>query len=325
MQAINYFVVNIVKKWWKFEIGKSLGHKRKMNVKSPLNYIGGKYKLLPQILPLFPKRIDVFVDLFCGGLNVGVNINANKVICNDNLVYLIDLYRTFQEKAKGEIISYIEGRVSEFGLSLTNQTGYLQLREAYNSQRNPLDLFVLIAFSFNHQIRFNNKHEFNCPFGKDRSCYNIQMKNNLSAFLDSINRKCMEFSSLNFDEFDFSSLGKDDFVYADPPYLITTGSYNDGKRGFTGWNELSERKLLGLLKTLDKREIKFALSNVLHHKGKSNLLLISWIEENGFYVNYLNKDYSNCNYHTIDKGKGASVEVLVTNYIPENRELTLWP
>ena len=38
-------------------------------IQSPLNYTGGKYKLLPQILPLFPKDIDVFVDLFCGGCN----------------------------------------------------------------------------------------------------------------------------------------------------------------------------------------------------------------------------------------------------------------
>jgi len=27
-------------------------------IKSPLNYIGGKYKILNQILPLFPKQIN---------------------------------------------------------------------------------------------------------------------------------------------------------------------------------------------------------------------------------------------------------------------------
>lgn len=35
--------------------------------KSPLNYTGGKYKLLPQIFPLFPSKINTFVDLFGGG------------------------------------------------------------------------------------------------------------------------------------------------------------------------------------------------------------------------------------------------------------------
>jgi len=31
-------------------------------IQSPLNYTGGKFKLLPQILPLFPQNIDIFVD-----------------------------------------------------------------------------------------------------------------------------------------------------------------------------------------------------------------------------------------------------------------------
>ena len=39
-------------------------------IQSPLNYTGGKFKLLPQILPHFPQDIDCFVDLFCGGGNL---------------------------------------------------------------------------------------------------------------------------------------------------------------------------------------------------------------------------------------------------------------
>ena len=46
-------------------------------MKSPLNYIGGKYRLLPQILPLFPKQINTFVDLFAGGLDVSINVDAD--------------------------------------------------------------------------------------------------------------------------------------------------------------------------------------------------------------------------------------------------------
>ena len=61
-------------------------------VKSPMNYVGGKYKLLPQILPLFPTKIDTFVDLFCGGLDVTLNVNANKIIANDRITQLIDIY-----------------------------------------------------------------------------------------------------------------------------------------------------------------------------------------------------------------------------------------
>lgn len=37
-----------------------------MNYKNPFNYIGAKFKLLPQILPLFPSQIQNFIDLFGG-------------------------------------------------------------------------------------------------------------------------------------------------------------------------------------------------------------------------------------------------------------------
>lgn len=67
-------------------------------IQSPLNYTGGKYKLLPQILPLFPKDIDVFVDLFCGGCNVGINVDCNWVIYNDLNENLLYLYNTFNIK-----------------------------------------------------------------------------------------------------------------------------------------------------------------------------------------------------------------------------------
>lgn len=46
--------------------------------KSPMNYIGNKYRLLPQMMPLFPEKIDCFMDLFCGGLDVSINIDAEK-------------------------------------------------------------------------------------------------------------------------------------------------------------------------------------------------------------------------------------------------------
>ena len=282
-----------------------------------MNYIGGKYKLLPQLLPLFPDKINTFVDLFCGGCNVGINVPAKKIIFNDNLSYLIELYKKFCSLSKEEILNHIDNRINQFNLSLTNKDGYLELRKLYNSEKNPLDLFVLVAYSFNHQIRFNNSHEFNNPFGKERSCFNEHMKNNLLDFLNALNKNSVDFTSFNFDEFDFSMLSSNDFVYCDPPYLITTGTYNDGKRGFTGWNEAEEEKLLNILDDLDKRNICFALSNVIEHKGKENLILKDWITRNNYYVSYLAKNYSNSNYHTIDRNPNATIEVLVTNYVPQ--------
>ena len=110
-------------------------------IASPLNYIGGKYKLLPQILPLFPENIETFVDLFCGGCNVVINVPAKKTIFNDNLSFLIDLYKSFNSLSVTDIFNHIETRIKQFNLSLTNKEGYLELRRLYNSEKNPLDLF----------------------------------------------------------------------------------------------------------------------------------------------------------------------------------------
>lgn len=292
------------------------------HIKSPLNYIGGKQKILPQILPLFPNQINTFVDLFVGGGNVAVNVAATKVLANDNLTFLIEMYKAFQQTRLLDTIQYVESQIHKYQLSLTNEEGYKELRRYYNQHKNPLDLFVLIAFSFNHQIRFNNNHEFNNPFGKDRSCFNSTMKQNLQQFINRIQSQPIEFTAQNFDKLDFTSLNSNDFVYCDPPYLITSGTYNDGKRGFTGWSIHEEKRLLQILDKLNTSNIKFALSNVLEHKGKTNEILSLWLKNNPNYlVNFIKKDYANANYQTIVRDKDASTEVLITNYKPTKPQI----
>ncbi|MFU2059011.1 DNA adenine methylase, partial [Avibacterium endocarditidis] len=227
-------------------------------IKSPMNYMGGKFKLLKQITPLFPKGIDTFVDLFAGGVNVGINVPSKKLIINDNLTYLIELYRYFKLNSKEYILEYIEKKILEFDLSKENQEGYLRLRKEYNNKKRPLDLFVLTAYSFNHQIRFNNSHEFNTPFGKNRSSYNEKMRGNLISFIDSLHKKEVEIYNLSFESFNYEILSYDDLVYCDPPYLVTTGTYNDGRRGFKGWGEKEDIELLNILDNLNERNIKFS-------------------------------------------------------------------
>lgn len=289
--------------------GEQRGTAKHKYMKSPLNYIGGKYRLLPQILPLFPADISMFVDLFAGGANVAVNVKAKRIVCNDINFKIIELFKTLQEKDVEDVLAQIRSRIRQYGLSKENEEGFLQFRRDYNRTGDPVDLYTLTCFSFNYQFRFNNRLEYNNPFGRNRSQFSDRMKNNLIAFMKRLKEEDIRFTSEDFVKFDLSALGPQDMLYCDPPYLITTGSYNDGNRGFKDWNQEEDRQLLSLLDEADRRGIRFALSNVLEHKGRINEELLRWSEK--YCVHELNCSYSNSSYNT---ERGKSREVLITNY-----------
>jgi adenine-specific DNA-methyltransferase len=279
--------------------------------KSPMNYIGGKYKLLPQIEKLFPKDINKMVDLFCGGCDVVANVVAKEVVANDINDYVIGILKEFQNMNIDELLFEIDKIIEKYKLSKTNKDGYLELRNHYNKsfEKNPLELYVLVCYSFNYQFRFNSDHEYNNPFGKDRSCFSPAMRENLIKFHKAI--KNVRFTTQNFKSVNISKLGKSDFIYADPPYLITTGSYNDGKRGFEGWSKEDDQELFELLDKAHKQGVRFAMSNVLEHKGITNEELKKWASK--YKIHYLNFNYNNSNYRSKNTDE-KTVEVLITNY-----------
>ncbi|WP_352401707.1 Dam family site-specific DNA-(adenine-N6)-methyltransferase [Synergistes jonesii] len=281
----------------------------KKYLKSPLNYIGGKYKLLPQIMPHFPTDIATFVDLFAGGANVAINVAADRIICNDINTKVIEMFRAFQNVPAMQIIAHIYARIEQFALSKTNEEGFLQFRAFYNKAPDPIDLYTLTCYSFNYQLRFNNEHKFNNPFGRARSRFSERMRDNLLAFVNELGKKNIKFTNNDFCSFDISALGPQDMIYCDPPYLITTGSYNDGKRGFKDWGEREERQLCRLLDRADEAHVRFALSNVMEHKGRKNPILREWSRK--YNVIFLDSDYANSSYNT---SRGTSREVLITNY-----------
>ena len=276
-------------------------------IKSPLNYIGGKYKLLPQILPLFPEHINTFVDLFAGGLDVSINVKAKHVICNDINNYVIGLFEYFQQYTIEKLINNIHGVINEYGLTKQNREGYNAMREEFNRTRSSLHLFLLVCYGFNHQFRFNNNGDFNNSFGINRSSYNANTERNLRQLHETI--QGFEYHIGNFKQFDLEFMAPGDFLYADPPYLISCGSYNDGKRGFEGWSPDDDLALFEKLDNLNQRGISFAMSNVTRHKGEVNEPLIAWA--NNYNIHYINADYSNSNYQATES---ETIEVLITNY-----------
>ena len=276
-------------------------------LKSPMNYTGGKFKLLPQILPLFPKGIDIFIDMFCGGLDVSLNVEAEKKICNDKECHIIDFYKNIQGYSGSEVHSNILEIVEKYNLNKENVDGYMDLRKNYNENNNWVEFYALLAHSFSHQIRFSKKGNFNMPFGKNRSCYNEELQNRIQLFVDKIDSN-YTFENLDFRNLDLDSLTDKSFVYLDPPYIISTATYNEGN----GWVEQDEKDLLKLLDDLNEKAIRFGLSNVIELNGKENEILKEWSKK--YNIHDLNFNYSNSSYHKKDKTKGNTREVFICNY-----------
>ena len=303
-----------------------MNFKKEELVKSPLNYTGGKFKLLPQILPYFPEEIDTFYDMFCGGTEVGINVQANKVICNDISTVIIDVLKYFRTQTYESLINEIEEIINKYdlsesskngyeyygcnsndGLSKYNKEKYLKLREDYNNgNREPIIFYTMLIFAFNNYIKFNKQNNFITAVNKRD--FNNNLKKKLEQYINKLRKKYIYFENKDFRSLDINNLNKNDLIYCDPPYLVTCASYNEQN----GWNLNHEKDLLNLLDDLNDKNIKFALSNVLESKGKSNDILKEWSKK--YNVHHLNNTYGNCNYHTKDKSKNSTDEVLITNY-----------
>lgn len=265
--------------------------------------MGGKYKLLQQIIPLFPNDIKTFVDLFGGGFNVGINVNCESITYNDKCKQVVELLENFNRYNPEIVHAMIDKTIEDYGLRRTENgcetyEEYIKLRKDYNSSPDWVKFYTLITCSFSNQIRFNSKGQFNMPYGKRD--YNSSLQEKLKIFIATMNGKDIRFFNKDFREFNFS---KDDFVYADPPYFNSLATYNENG----GWSEQDEIDLLEMLDSVHNIGGRFALSNNLKY---NNELLDKW--KNKYNVHYLNGDYSNCNYQKKDKSK--DVEVLITNY-----------
>lgn len=278
-------------------------------IKSPLNYTGNKFKLLPQILPLFPENINTMVDLFGGGCNVGINTKANKIIYNEKQTEIVDLFKNLHDTSLEETLKLINNTIAQYN-NISTKEDYINLRNNYNSTKEWYKLFVLCCYAFNFAVRFNSKGEFNMTSGVGRSSYNESIKQRLLDFTKHIQQLNIQFINEDFRNVDLSQLSQDDFVYIDPPYLITTASYNENG----GWTNKDELELYTLLDSLNKRNIKFAFSNVLVHKGNENTTLIEWAKKYNTYM--LNMRYDNT-WGATRKKEGKvkeTIEVLITNY-----------
>lgn len=252
---------------------------------SPLNYTGSKTKMVPFIKVNLPKqKLHTFVDLFGGGFNVGINIDADHIIYNDINPFVSGLVQSFNSDTAA-YLKYIDNLIGKYQLAPDYKEGYMALRNFYNSQpaekRDAKMLYTLILYGFQQQIRFNSSYEFNNPCGS--RWFNGCLLSKFITFARCLQQKEVEYSTSSFEKLE-DRINEQTFIYADPPYRATLGVYNDGKRGFEGWTLQHEQKLCRFLDNATSKRAKFMLSYVLQVEGFYNQEIADWAASNSYNI-----------------------------------------
>ena len=270
-------------------------------IKSPLNFSGNKFKLLPQLLPLFPTNISTFVDVFGGSFTVGQNIECENIIYNELDTRIFNLVKYISTCDYQEEKKVLYKLIQEYNLGKNTKDEYLKLRTDYNNTQDTRLLFLLSCFSFNYQIRFNSKGEFNMP------CGNRGFSKNMDEWFRKSNELCktknIEFVNKSFEQLDYDN----SFYYCDPPYLQTIATYTENG----AWNLNKDLQMYKFLDELNDKGIKFGLSNTMWYHNKENLALKEWSKK--YRVVELDFNYTNNNRHRKDNDE-KTLEVYICNY-----------
>ena len=297
-----------------------------MSIRSPFFYVGDKYKLMNQLNDYFPNKIGRLIEPFCGGGSVFLNTEADSYLANDLNEYMIKLhlfFKSFDGDANKFLLQF-ENVIKSYGFSASflgidvppslkdkykktyyaryNKDAYCKLKMHFNENKADLmSLYVLLIYGFNHMLRFNKAGDFNLPVGNVD--YNKNVNKAIRDYFRFVSKKNIIFENKDYKAF-LNSLeyNKNDFIYLDPPYLISACEYNKG------WTGEDEAELLDFLDNLNEKKVKFALSNVLIHKGKQNDLLARWSKK--YFIYPIKSNY--ISYH--DNSIKNTVEVLITNY-----------
>ena len=272
-----------------------------------VKWAGGKRGLLSQILPLFPKQFNNYLEPFVGGGAVFFEL-FSKGILNDKKIYLFDInselintYNVIKNDPKKLIYKleiFAKNHTKEF---------YYQIREWDRKDNfNDLDSITKAArfvylnkTCFNGLYRVNKKGYFNTPMG---SYKNPNICDSQTILANSFALKNTIIQSSSFENV-IKYAKKGDLVYLDPPYYPLNKTSN-----FTSYSEFEfledkQQKLFDIFYQLDKKGCLVVQSN-----SDTNFI-------KDLYANYdIQIVNANRFINSKSSGRGKISEVVIRNF-----------
>ena len=225
-----------------------------------LKWVGGKRQLIETFSPLLPKKITSYCEPFVGGGALLFHLQPNIAYVNDINTDLLCVYTVIKDSVD-ELIEELKQykNDSDFFYAVRDWDRDKKKYSSLSAVERAARILYLNKTCYNGLYRVNNAGEFNSPFGHYRNP-NIVNEPVLRAVSAYFNAATVYFSSVDYGEV-LANIKKGTFVYLDPPYdpISETSSFTGYSKG--GFSKEDQVRLRQYCDNLNKRGIKFMLSN----------------------------------------------------------------
>lgn len=194
-----------------------------MAVQQLIKWIGNKTKYADQIISLMPDEFNVYIEPFLGSgavlasllkdREINENRNFQHAIGSDILTPLIGIYQLLQEDPE-QLIEYYTTVINQFNNN--REDVYLEVRDRFNNDRNPLDFLILSRTCYSGIIRFRQRDGYmSTPIGPHNPISPDKFRRRAEEWNELI--RDVEFINADYREI-IDRAQEGDLVYCDPPY-----------------------------------------------------------------------------------------------------------
>jgi DNA adenine methylase len=250
----------------------------------PIKCQGIKTKLVPFIMEnVHRDDAGLWIEPFVGTGVVALNLAPQKALLSDKNQYIIALYQGIQS---GRITSKTVREFLEYHGSILKEKGveyYIEMRDDFNSNGDPMYFLFLNRSDFNGMIRFNKSGYFNVPFcqkpNRFAKAYITKICNQVGRMAQIMDGKDWRFVCCSWQE-TFEYATENDYIYLDPPYIGRDTSYV---------GEWSEEEAVLLSEYAHNTPANVCLSMWRENEFRRNEHLydhwsdFTWYEHNHFY------------------------------------------
>jgi len=253
-----------------------------------LKWVGGKSRVLPELVARLPKRINRYYEFFLGSGALFFHLQPQSAFLSDINQELINCYRCLQNCPDG-ILYHLQS--------------YKNTAEQYYDIRNwDRDINFRLRPPVERAARFIYLNKTSYGDYRNPTIADRDVLANCSAALQgaTITAHNMKFSPEVWQDIRYES---DDFVYLDPPYIPLSATASFTAYNKTGFSLADHLRLRDYCQHLDGLGVKFLLSN-----SYTNTVLDLYKD---FQIDFIQVGRAiNCQ----GSGRGKIQEILVRNY-----------